>query len=205
MRYKVATQIRLMPNKITLTPEQEAWLARHYKHTLNADICRRFGICEATLHRIARESGLKKSRQFMSKVTARNQLKAVETNRANGWPPKGYAVPNRDLNCFKKGESNKDRLSPERYAEYIEKKNRSWAATRKRDRARFVFGFDQKTKFRFVRQSNSKLMYRYNMKKKGYITNIERNVFFYPDEGMRCPVAERHAPRHGIEIRPLDK
>lgn len=192
-----------MPDKKTLTPGQEAWLARHYKHTVNAEICRRLGISATTLHRLARKSGLKKSRQFMAATRTRNLLKAAETNRANGWPPKGYVIPNRS--SFRKGESNKDRMSPERYAEYREKCRQAIAAVRRRDRARFVFGLEQKTGFRFVRQSRPKISYRHNMKKKGYITDIEHNVFFYPDEGMRCPVAERHAARHGIEIRPLGR
>lgn len=40
--------------RIELTPEQERWLERHFKHTRNAEAAERLGISERSLVRIAR-------------------------------------------------------------------------------------------------------------------------------------------------------
>lgn len=94
-----------MTNKIYLTPEQEAWMIKHYKHTPNEEICKRFGISLSTMQRIKRELGLSKSRQFMQKCQANASEKAKESHLRNGtYPPKGYRVPGSENNCFKKGE-----------------------------------------------------------------------------------------------------
>ena len=55
-------------NGRTLEGKDLAWFIKHYKHTRNADICKRFGIGESQLHRIARKHGLKKSKQFMKRM-----------------------------------------------------------------------------------------------------------------------------------------
>lgn len=192
-----------MPQKRILTQSERKWLVSHYKHTKNDDIQKRLGICKGTLHRLAREYGLKKSKQFMRKVATENSMLAWKVNRANNWPPKGYKIPRSDEFCMKPGEALKDRVSPKRWKEMCEKRRLTWLANRKRDRARFVFGFDQKTKHRFVVQSRSKVCYRSNMKKKGYIVDVEKNVFCYTSEQMRRPTAERNGAKYGITFRPI--
>lgn len=157
----------------------------------------------STMHRIKRELGLKKSPQFMKKWSDIGVKLAREVNKANNWPPKGYIIPN--THRFKKGESNKDRLTPKRYAECKEKRRQSWIANRRRDQIRFNWGLEQKTKHRFVVQSRSKCCYRFNMKKKGYIVNLEHNVFFYTSEEMRRPIAERNGVKYGIIFKPLNQ
>lgn len=191
-----------MPEKILLTPKQEAWFIKHFKHTPNAEVCKKLGISLSTMHRIKRELGLKKTPQFMKKWSDIGAKLAREVNKANNWPPKDYIIPN--TNRFKKGESNKDRLTPKRYAEMQEKRRLSWIANRKKDYARFVWGLEQKTRHRFIVQSSSKLNYRSNMKKKGYIVNLEHNVFFYTSEEMRHPIAEKNGSKYGIIFKPLN-
>lgn len=51
-----------------LTEKEIAWIIRHFKHTRNDEIMSKFGISHSTLHRIAREHGLKKTKQFMIKT-----------------------------------------------------------------------------------------------------------------------------------------
>lgn len=191
-------------DKIYLTPEQEKWLVAHFKHTKNDEIKARLGISDSTLHRMAREHGLKKSRQFMQKCQRATTEAAKASHLRNGtYPPKGYIIPKSAENRFKKGVSNRDRLSPKRYREYMEKRTATWKKTRDADRRRFVFGLDQRTNFRFVQQPKAKVSYRYNMKKKGYITDRERSIIYYPSEDMRCPRAEANAIKHNIRILPL--
>lgn len=193
------------PKKIVLTPENERWLIAHFKHTKNDVIMARLGLSHSTLHRIVRELGLKKTRQFMKKMQAAAASKAKEVCIRTGRYEalKGTQPPKSEQNRFKKGESVRSRMSPKRVAEMDRKRRETWKQTRARDRARFTFGFEQKTKFRFVKQSKSKICYRSNMKKKGYVVNLEHNVFFYPDEEMRCPIAERNGAKYGITFKPL--
>lgn len=195
------------PSKIVLAPDQEKWLIAHFKHTKNEEIMARLGLTHSTLHRIARDLGLKKTRQFIKKC----QLNAAQMGReacivsGRYAALKGKRPPNGDANCFKKGQSNRDRFSPKRYKEINEKRRQTWLQTRAKDRARFTFGFEQKTKFRFVKQPKSKVSYRYNMKKKGYIVDRAHNVFFYPNEAMRRPIAERNGAKFGIKFLLLPK
>lgn len=192
--------------KKELTDAELKWLSAHFKHTQNSEITSRLGISESTLHRLARKMGLSKSRQYMRKCQLYAAQQAQASHVENGtYPPKGFIIPGSEKYRFRKGESIKDRMSSKRYNEMQEKRRVSWLETRKKDRARFVFGLEQKTGFRYVRQGTPKTNYRYNMKRKGYVTDLEHNVFFYPDEGMRCPVAERNAPKHGIKIMPLSE
>ena len=68
----------------------------------------------------------------------------------------------------------------------------------------FAWGFEQRTKFRFVKQSRSKVAYRYNLRKKGYIESSEdHNLYFYPSEEMRRPIMESHATKYGIRFKQL--
>ena len=58
----------MIKEKIVLTDAQTKWLQKHFKHTKNDVIRERLGLSHSTLHRIARELGLKKTRQFMTKM-----------------------------------------------------------------------------------------------------------------------------------------
>ena len=48
-----------------LTDKQIKWLTTHFKHTKNDVIMEKLNIKHSMLHRIARELGLKKSKQFI--------------------------------------------------------------------------------------------------------------------------------------------
>ena len=58
----------MIKEKIVLPDVQIQWLKKHFKHTKNDVIRERLGLSHSTLHRIARELGLKKTRQFMAKM-----------------------------------------------------------------------------------------------------------------------------------------
>ena len=65
-------------DKITLTPRQEAWLVKHFPNTKNDEIMAKLGLSHSTLHRMARQLGLKKTRQFISKCQAATTAAAEE-------------------------------------------------------------------------------------------------------------------------------
>lgn len=186
-------------DRIILTPEQERWLVRHYKHTKNAEIGSRLGIGQSTLHRFARELGLKKSKQFMQKYAQKGSEAAWIVNRRNGWPPKGYVIP-RSRECgFQKGVTCLQRIGPKREAERIRKAAESRRATVKRERARIVWGLEQKTKLKLV-TNPKKIQYRYALRQHGYEIGRGESVAYVVDRTRRSTKIETNARKHGIRI-----
>lgn len=193
------------PRNKDLTEKDVAWIIRHFKHTRNEEIMSKFGISHSSLHRIAREHGLSKTRQFMKKTQVAAQQAAAESHKRNGtYPPKGFVIPNSSKNRFRIGQSNRDRLSPKKYAECQKKRQASWRETYDKDKRRtLVWGFEQRTKFRFVKQSKSKINCRYNLRRIGYIEcPDDHNLYYYPSEEMRRPKIEENATKHSIKFRP---
>lgn len=188
-----------MGSKIILSPEQERWLVEHFKHTKNDEITQRLGISHVTLHRIARKLELKKSAQFMKKCLAATQEAARIANRRRGWPPKGYRIPNSDKNCFKKGVTNLQRLGPERNAERIAKSAASCRETRRKERARILFGLPQKTKLKIF-TNPKRIQLRYQLKKRGYIVERGGREATVTPQTRRHPLYEEKARREGMRI-----
>lgn len=185
-----------------ISEKELAWIIRHYKHTRNDEIMEKFGVSHSSLHRIAREHGLTKSSQFMKKTQDAAQKAAAESHKRNGtYPPKGFRIPNSPH--FKPGVSNRDRLTPKRYAESQEKRRASWRKTYDSDKRRtLVWGFEQRTKFRFVKQPQSKINCRYNLRKRGYVESPDdHNLYFYLNEEMRRPRIESNARKFGIKFQ----
>ena len=108
--------------RIILTPEQEAWLVKHFKHTKNADVAQKLGVSLRSVNRLAERRGLKKSKQFITKCQENATAKAHESNLRNGtYPPKGYLIPNSEKGQFKKGERPIDRLGEKKEEERVAK------------------------------------------------------------------------------------
>lgn len=185
--------------KITLTPQQERWLIRHFKHTKNDEIMSRLGLSHSTLHRLARELGLKKSKQFMKKCQEATTQAAWRANRRKGWPPKGYRIPNRDKNCFKKGVTNLQRLGPKRNAERIAKSAATRRETVRKEHARIVFGLPQKTKLKIFSNPN-RIQIRYQLKKRGYLVERGGREAIVTPHTQRSPRYEEKARREGMKI-----
>jgi DNA-binding MurR/RpiR family transcriptional regulator len=87
-----------------LTDKQKKWIITNFKNTKNDDIMMKIGINHSTLHRFARENGLKKTKQFQSKCQLNASEKAKESHIKNKtYPPKGYIIPKSVENRFKSG------------------------------------------------------------------------------------------------------
>lgn len=172
--------------KITLTEKQENWLKKHFLHTKNAEIAEKLGISETAVHRFARALGLKKSRQYMVKCQRATADAAQRSHRRNGtYPPKGYKIPGSEKYQFKPGETCRDRIGAKREAARIQKCVESRKQTYRSERARAVWGFEQKTKLRVVRQPQAKIQLRYYLKKRGYIVDDEARIVYYTEATKR--------------------
>ena len=186
-------------DKIVLTERQERWLVRHFKHTKNDEIMARLGLSHSTLHRLARELGLTKSRQFMKQCQAATTAAAWRANRAKGWPPKGYVIPRSEVACFKKGVTPEMRLGRKRNEERIRKSAESRRRTVAAEKRRILFGLPQQTRLK-IGYSRKKVSYRHALRKRGYI--IERGGWqaFVTESTQRSPIVESRAATHGIRV-----
>lgn len=171
--------------KVVLTPQQEKWFITHFKHTKNEDVCKKLDISMTTVQRLKRKLGLKKTKQFMAKCLAECTQRAWEANRERGWPPKGFKIPNSEAGRFKPGYSLLERLGPKKFAERAKKSAETRRATFKRERARVVWGLEQKTKLRVSRQPKEKLQLRWYLKKRGYFIDEVARIAYYDENTKR--------------------
>lgn len=182
--------------RIVLTPKQEAYLIKHFKHTHNADLAEKLGISETSLHRFARKLGLTKTRQFMRKCQADTAHAAKVSHLRHGtYPPKGYIIPRSEEFRFKPGEKPVDRLGEKKNAERIRKSKESRAKTWRYEHARFIFGVPRKTKLRVVQQPRQKILDRSYLKKRGYILDEDARVAYWTENTMRSTRLEARPVR----------
>ena len=192
-------------DKITLSPEQERWLVRHFKHTRNDDIMDRLGISHSTLHRKARELGLTKTRQFMRKVQREAADKAKASHLRNGtYPPKGYIIPRSEEFRFKAGVTPAERLGDERNRQRIERSAESRRKTFREERARKLFGLPQRTGLRVLKEPRGKTGHRWYLRKRGYILDERELIAYWTDETRRATILESR-PRKWYRFRPLER
>lgn len=164
---------------IELTPKQEAYFVKHFKHTKNAELAEKLGISLRTVNRLATLYGLKKSPQFMHKMQiAASDAAKVYNVTHNNYPPKGYRIPRSEEFQFRPGESLKDRIGEKRWKAAHEKAVESRRKTLRYERARKTFGLEQKTKLRVLRQPKKRILDRYYLKKRGYVLD-EQNFIAY--------------------------
>lgn len=190
--------------KITLTPEQETWLVRHFKHTKNAEAAARLGISERSLTRIARRLGLEKSRQFMRKAQKNTAEKARESHLRNGtYPPKGFIIPGSEAHRFKKGEAPIVRIGKAGERKRIERSAESRRKTFREEKARALFGVPRKTRLRVVREPKGKTELRWYLKSRGYILDERELIAYWTEDTRRATILEGK-PRRWYRFRPLE-
>lgn len=186
--------------KIRLTPREEKWLTNHYKHTRNIECAERLGISLRTVVRIARALGLSKSRQFILKCQRETAAAAKQSHLRNGtYPPKGFRIPKSDVGQFKPGVTSRERLGAKREAERIRKSAESRRATVSKERARIVWGFDQRTKLKLT-TNPKKIQYRYALRKRGYQIERGGSEAYIVAGTNRSPKVEAIARKHGIRV-----
>lgn len=139
-----------------LTEQQTQWLIRHFKHTKNDEIAARLNISLSYLHRLARQLGLKKTRQFMRKTQANAVAHAQEAiaNETDEQKERRrqQANQNRDPKCcFQKGRNPFAGKTAEQMREINAKRKATWERTRKADEIRLNWGREIKTRFIFAK------------------------------------------------------
>lgn len=197
---KPKTSKNTSTQRIVLTPQLERWLIRHFKHTKNDVIMAKFGLSHSTLHRFARELGLKKTRQFIKKTQRDCTAAAIESHLRNGtYPPKGYRIPKSEENRFKPGVTPEMRLGKRKNKERIAKSAASRRETVNKELMRIRWGFNQKTKLKLV-HNRGRALYRYTLKKRGYLVERGGREAIVTESTIRSEIVEQRAAKHGIHI-----
>lgn len=197
--------------KITLTPQQTAWLIAHFKHTKNEVICAKLGISLSSMQRIKRDLGLSKSRQFMRKMqadatAAAQEVMANETDEQKE-RRRQQARDNGAKTRFKPREYALSNKSPEQLADIHRRKSETWRKTRHEDEIRLNWGYQQQTRFHFARipdrEQNIRLcQLRHYLRKKGYeIPQRSGMVAYITDRTTRSARCEALAKQLGMLIR----
>lgn len=172
--------------RTTLTEAQQKWLIKHFKHTKNEEVATKLGISCRTAIRLARQLGLEKSKQFMTKCQQATAAAAKESHLRNKtYPPKGFKIPRREEFYFKVGETSLQRLGVRREALRVEKSAESRRRTWRSEKARATFGLPQRTKLRVIPQPRAKILLRYYLKSKGYIVDDVKRVVYYDENTKR--------------------
>lgn len=184
-----------------LTEKELRWFIKHYQHTRNDEIQVKLNITYSSLHRIARQYGLKKSRQFMKAKQEEATRKAKESHELNGtYPPKGYKIPRGEEFRLKKGIGMRDRMTRKQLREMREKRTASRNETIAKEKRRILYGFEQQTKMRLVQEPKSKTTLRHNMKRRGYEVERGGNILRITAETQRSEICEKHAIELGFSI-----
>lgn len=202
----------MIKEKIVLPDVQIKWLKKHFKHTKNDVIRERLGLSHSTLHRIARELGLKKTRQFMKKMqlaaSAAGKAAIEAEDEAAKERRRQQANQNRNPErCFKKGEWSLAKCPPEKLSIINAKRAAAWLKTRQADEARLDWGLPTQTKFHFRRHpdpdKNKKLCQLRNyLKRKGYeIPGRSGMAVYITRETRRSAKMEIKAKKLGMIIK----
>lgn len=195
-----------------LTDRQIKWLKNHFKHTKNDDICAKLGISTSYLHRLAREYGLTKTRQFMRKMQlAASQAGVIAiANEDDEAKERRRQQANKNRNpdrCFKAGVYSLEGKTAEERAKINEKRRQSWLKTRRDDEIRLNWGYERKTRFRYRRlqdpEKNRKaVLLRSYMRRIGYaIEGRGGMVVLVTPETKRSQYCEEKAIKLGFRVR----
>ena len=202
----------MIKEKIVLTNAQAKWLQKHFNHTKNDVIRERLGLSHSTLHRIARELGLKKSRQFMAKMQMAASMAGKAAIEAEDEAAKERRRQQANANrnperCFKKGKWSLAKCPPEKLSIINAKRAASWRKTRNADEVRLNWGLPTQTKFHFRRHpdpdKNRKLCSLRNyLKRKGYeIPGRAGMAVYVTRETKRSAKMENKAEKLGMIIK----
>ena len=193
-----------------LTEREEQWIVCNYHNTRNGDIMAKYGIGESQLIRVRRKYGLKKTDRFMGKMQREAVAHSVTAFRDHGeseraaerarqqWAERKHTGDYGNVG-FKKGESNKDRMSLRRYKAMLQKIHRTRNEAIRKDRIRIHWGLEPKTKLVKnwdAKRDWRKSHYRYKFRQFGYEVDPDSHDIYYLADTVRHPIMERPEVGH---------
>lgn len=181
-----------------LTLEQLAWFTESFGHTKNQELADCLGTAIPSVIRMARELGLWKDKAFMAAMQRNaSELGARATHLMGGNAGKVNLLK---APHFKPGESNKDRMSEEAFADMYRRIGETRKETIRKERIRVKWGLEQKTNLRVVRAPMSKLRLRSYMRRCGYEIGRCSNTATITDRTRRSARIEIKAMKYGFRF-----
>lgn len=184
-----------------LTLEQRDWFVANFDHTKNRELAEHLGTSLRSITLMARELGLWKTKEFMTAMQRNASEHGAKANRAMG----GNAGSRNLLiygkaTRFRAGESNKDRMSAEAFADMHRRIGESRKETFKKERRRVIFGLNQQTSLRVIQCPREKITLRNNLRKHGYEIGRASNEATVTSETRRSIRMEARAAKMGIKF-----
>lgn len=184
-----------------LTQEQRDWFVANFDHTKNRELAEHLGTSLRSITLMARELGLWKTKEFMAAMQRNASEHGAKANRAMG----GNAGSRNLLiygkaTRFRAGESNKDRMSAEAFADMHRRIGESRKETFKKERRRVIFGLNQQTSLRVIQCPREKITLRNNLRKHGYEIGRASNEATVTSETRRSIRMEARAAKMGIKF-----
>lgn len=180
--------------KIRLRPDQLDWLVKHFKDRENEFLAYKLGISEASLHRLARRYGLRKSKAFLKARSQDGGRTSIyyHRKRDDGFiPKKGDPVrPGSEKAWFRPGVRSVDRIGKKREAERIRKSAASRNATRLNEAIRLRRGLPRLTKLRIRTVPKETYAERHYLRKRGYVLDDAQLIAYWTPDTLRCPRKE---------------
>lgn len=202
-----------------LTPELEAEFRRLFPITMNPDLIDIFGISSSTLHRFARELGLKKN---VAVINKKHGAQVKRTCKKNGYYKsiKGKAPSEACIEAYKKKMAEGfhpmhqlQKTNPRRYKAVLKKRSERRKELIAKERRRYKLGFMPVTALPTLTYAGEQYgprgsYIRNYAKSKGYLPGNpdpesgERHTIYYTDTTDRRPVFEKNAINDGFQFLP---
>ena len=184
-----------------LTNEQLVWFTEHFEHTKNQELADRLGTSPRSVTRIARELGLWKTKEFVQAMQRNASAHAARANHLTGGNAGAVnLLKYGEAYRFKKGTTQRDRMSNEDYAAMLVKRGASRKELFRKERSRVLFGLDQKTGLRVIRCPKAKIELRHRLRTRGYEIERASNEVVITDNTKRSPIIEEHAQVMGFKF-----
>lgn len=184
-----------------LTQEQRDWFVANFDHTKNRELAEHLGTSLRSITLMARELGLWKTKEFMTAMQRNASEHGAKANRAmSGNAGSRNLLIYGKATRFRAGESNKDRMSAEAFADMHRRIGESRKETFKKERRRVIFGLNQQTSLRVIQCPREKITLRNNLRKHGYEIGRASNEATVTGETRRSIRMEARAAKMGIKF-----
>ena len=198
-----------------LTPEQEEAFRKYFPIKFNRDIMEMFGLSFTTVHRLAREMGLKKD---MKVIKHKQAVEIKKTCEQNGYYDsiRGKQVSEacKEAMRQKRAEgfhplTHLKETNPRRYKALMKKRSEDRKEAIRKAKRRLEIGLPPGTKLHLpvYEFSRSQTCQRYYAKKHGYILGDmrefsgERYTIYYTKDTDRCERLERNLEKNGFTVK----
>lgn len=189
-----------------LTEEQIDWLIKAYPNTSTKVIAEKLGVSVSAVHSVASRRKVRKSEEYMKQVISNMNDASVQNYWKNGATEKQKAHYERlrRMRIANKGKTRKDLYGEARATEIGKACGSAQREHFRKERIRISWGLPQRTKLKVINQGRKKVNIRYELRKGGYIEDVENHTFYYPPNIVRQKVRERNATKkYNIKFKPL--